>query len=64
MQGLYKFIRVSQILCSLDMNRSEQPRDKRQQDQKTENAQFWRAAYCQALFYRSTHPQRNSFGDG
>lgn len=27
MQGLYKFIRVSQILCSLDMNRSEQPRE-------------------------------------
>lgn len=61
MQGLYKFIRASQILCSLDMNRSEQLRDKRQQDQKTENAQFWKATYCQALFYHYSH---HSFGDG
>lgn len=63
MQGLYKFIRVSQILCSLDMNRSEQPRDKRQEDQKTENAQFWKATYCQACFtIKLIH--RESSGDG
>lgn len=51
MQGLYKFISLTDSLLS-DMNRSEQPRDKSQWDQKTKNAQFWKAIYCRALFYR------------
>lgn len=51
MWGLHGFIRVSQILCSLDMSRSELPKDERQQDKKRKDEHIGRAVYCQALFY-------------